>query len=969
MKRAGTPPRAPTRTGHTQAVLVVSANRSLCDSLTKALVKSIGNGLDVDYHFAVEGAVARIKEGGYELVFVDHHLGTTSGVDLIREASHAIPGVPCVLVTQHRYFDAALAAIDVGAADYLFTNEISYHTLERTVRHANSMRRASGNRPVNGQTPLDAQVRSNLGEAEHASMGRVAPPRGNVTSLALAASRLGRRAQSTGRGGSANCASRILQLVVDQLPHAVFWLDTNSVCLGCNSTFAALVGVPSPDHAIGKEADTLWGSAAGGPEVLQALHRASLGSGSERVQFAAPMAGGERVFGGMILPLHGPRNEPFGVLGLLQDVTEQKRSESALRSSEAKLRLLLQQLPALVWTVDRDLRITPYVGSNPLAAPAELPEGGKQISVQEYFDTTDPHAPPLAAVRRALSGESVSFEMPRGGAEYRVYLEPFRGEGSVIEGCLGLTIDISEQKHAETALRSSEERYRRLADSSPVGIWHVDVRGFTIYVNQKMCELLQISGIDELRSRSHLSFFSAETLKQLHLEADSWGFGFAPCEIELFGKHQRRLDCMVTSVPMFGPDGEVQSYLSTYLDVSAQKAALEEQARLEAQMHHSQKLESLGVLAGGIAHDFNNLLLGILGNASLATMELAADSPAAYRIGQVRKAAERASELTNQLLAYSGKGTHAKQPLNVSSVLEEMCGLLETVISKKAAIRYDLTIDLPAIEMDPGQLRQIAMNVVTNASDALRDEVGTIVVRTGVMDADRSYLCEAHNEQSLREGRYVFFEVSDTGCGMDPATVQRIFDPFFTTKVAGRGLGLAAVLSIVRFNGGALKVSTSPARGTTFRVLFPVLSGVPAQRVVVEGQSVKDWRGEGVILVVDDEPVVQDVARVTLERFGFSVILAGDGRSAVDLYRQYRREVRAILLDLTMPVMDGDKALEQLRCISPTVPVVLSSGYSRHTSVRELLRDESTTFIQKPYRPVALIETLKQVLGDTKVLT
>ncbi len=960
MKRAGTPPREPSKTGKAQSVLVVSANRSLCDSLTKALVKSLGSELDVDYHFAIEGAVDRIREGAYELVFVDHHLGTSSGVDLIRDTTKEIPGVACVLVTQHRYFDAALAAVDAGAADYLFTNEISYHTLERTVRHARGLRKRQTKRP------LLEQLRSSPISGPNSDPGRLTSQRGNVTSLAAAAVRLGRRTNASGKAPLVNCASRILQLVVDQLPHAVFWLDTNSVCLGCNATFAALVGVSSPDHAIGKEADTLL-SAPGTAEVLHALRRAAVGSGTERVQFAALMDETERIFGGMILPLHGPRNEPFGALGILQDVTDQKRSEAALRSSEAKLRLLLQQLPAIVWTVDLDLKITPYIGANlPVPAAGQL-EHGKALPLEDYFGTSDPHAPPVSAVRRALAGESVSFEMPWAGYEYRVYLEPFRGEDGTIKGGLGLTVDVSEQKRAEAALRGSEERYRRLADSSPVGIWHVDVRGFTIYANQKMCDLLQISGIEELRSRSHLSFFSAEALKQLHLESDSWGLGLAPCEIELFGKNQRRLDCMVTSVPMFGPDGEVHSYLSTYLDISAQKRALAEQARLEAQMHHTQKLESLGVLAGGIAHDFNNLLLGILGNASLATMELPGDSPAAYRIGQVRKAAERASELTNQLLAYSGKGTHVKQPLNISSVLEEMCGLLETVISKKAAIRYDLTIDLPAVEADAGQLRQVAMNIVTNASDALRDNEGTIVVRTGVMDADRQYLLDAHNDQSLREGRYVFFEVSDTGCGMDPATVQRIFDPFFTTKVAGRGLGLAAVLSIVRFNGGALKVSTSPGQGTTFRVLFPVLAGVPAQRAVIEGQSVKDWRGEGVILVVDDEPVVQDVARVTLERFGFSVILAGDGRSAIDLYRQYHGEVRAILLDLTMPVMDGDKALEQLRCISPTVPVVLSSGYSRHTSVRDLLRDQATTFIQKPYRPVALIETLKQVLGDSKL--
>jgi len=402
-----------------------------------------------------------------------------------------------------------------------------------------------------------------------------------------------------------------------------------------------------------------------------------------------------------------------------------------------------------------------------------------------------------------------------------------------------------------------------------------------------------------------------------------------------------------------------------------------ERRRLEAQIQHAQKLESLGVLAGGIAHDFNNLLMGILGHASLAVDLLAPDAPARRSLEQIETAALRATDLTRQLLAYSGRAQFVMEPLNLSRLVEETAHLLETVVSKRAVLKLDFAVELPDIEGDPSQVGQVIMNLITNAADAIDDPNGVITLCTRSALVDREYLKQSATAEDLPEGRYVFLEVTDTGCGMDEETTARIFDPFFTTKLTGRGLGLAAVLGIVRGHGGAIKVESAPGRGTTFRVLFPLAgsrrraAGGPAVGRQLElfpaGQGPDaspevEWRGSGTVLVVDDEESVRCVAREMLERFGFDVLTAADGREAVELFRDRADEMAAVLLDVTMPQMNGKETFRELRRVRRDVPVILSSGYSEQEAATRFGRRGATGFIQKPYRPNALASKMRQAL-------
>jgi PAS domain S-box-containing protein len=388
--------------------------------------------------------------------------------------------------------------------------------------------------------------------------------------------------------------------------------------------------------------------------------------------------------------------------------------------------------------------------------------------------------------------------------------------------------------------------------------------------------------------------------------------------------------------------------------------AEQQRHELETQMQQAQKLESLGLLAGGIAHDFNNLLTAILGHANLALMDLAPESPARDSLREIDKASGRAADLCRQMLAYAGKGRFVVEPINVTRLVEEVAHLLQVSISKKVLLRCQLAEGLPAIVADPAQIRQIVMNLVINAAEAIGDTEGVIGISTGIVQSTEERLRDSHLVEPLAPGQYVFLEVTDTGCGMDATTLDKIFDPFFTTKFTGRGLGLAAVLGIVRHHRGTLNVESEPGRGTTFRVLFPASAKTAA--AAESGGNPSLWRGKGTILLVDDEEPVRNVTARMLERSGFKVLRAADGREAIELFRAHASEVVCVLLDLAMPRMDGEETFRELFRIQPAVRVVLASGYSDQEIAQRFQNAGLAGFIEKPYRVETLIAKLREVL-------
>jgi PAS domain S-box-containing protein len=383
---------------------------------------------------------------------------------------------------------------------------------------------------------------------------------------------------------------------------------------------------------------------------------------------------------------------------------------------------------------------------------------------------------------------------------------------------------------------------------------------------------------------------------------------------------------------------------------------------LEVLMFRAQKLESLGVLAGGIAHDLNNMLTPILGFAELASHSLPDDSPAVEMLDVVVTSTRRAAALVQQILAYAGLGQFVVRPIDLSDLVRETAGLLGAVVSTKALLNYELARGLPPVEADDAQLRQVVMNLVTNAAEAVGAGGGTITVRTGLIRADHQTPGSPRPETDPPGEPSVFLEVADSGCGMTADVIEKIFDPFFTTKFVGRGLGLAVVQGIARKHHGALDVRSEPGRGSTFRLLLPCLTGAAA--VEGEPQGSEYWRGAGTVLLIDDERGVRDIAARVLEDAGLTVLIAGGGEEGVRVFREHPRGIDAVVLDMTMPGMGGLEAARALRGLRSDLPVVLMSGYSVPEVARQSADLGFTGFVQKPFTMSDLLAAVRLALGQ-----
>jgi two-component system, cell cycle sensor histidine kinase and response regulator CckA len=373
----------------------------------------------------------------------------------------------------------------------------------------------------------------------------------------------------------------------------------------------------------------------------------------------------------------------------------------------------------------------------------------------------------------------------------------------------------------------------------------------------------------------------------------------------------------------------------------------------------------VGLLAGGVAHDFNNLLTGILGNATLAMETIPPGNPSRIMVESVVRATERAADLTRQLLAYAGKGRFIVEPVDISRLVREISELMRTSIPRSVQLEADLTPDLPSVEADATQIQQLIMNLVINAAEAIGDRNGNVRVTTVMQQVDQSWLEASELTGEIGPGEYIAIEVQDTGCGMDEEMRKHIFDPFFTTKFTGRGLGLAAAMGIVRGHKGAIKVYSTPGKGSTFKILLPPAE-LPARIAELHSlPNVHSEQGTGTILVVDDEEVVRRTATSALQRYGYTVLTAEDGREGVNLYRDMAESISMILLDMTMPVMGGEEALRNLKMINPGVRVLLSSGFNEVEAIRRFTGKGLAGFIQKPYTAAALAEKVRAVLDST----
>jgi len=515
-------------------------------------------------------------------------------------------------------------------------------------------------------------------------------------------------------------------------------------------------------------------------------------------------------------------------------------------------------------------------------------------------------------------------------------------------------------------LQKSEERYRELIEGTSDLIVQLDSDGRIAFVNQLAGEIFGLPPM-QCMSLPILDFIHTEDRERARTVFGSWvRTRTQSSTVEL--RHVRGdggIKELLWNVNLhYDEHDRLLSIGGIGRDIGALKRAEQERLSLERQVLHAQKLDSLGVLAGGIAHDFNNILTGVLGNAELAMLRLTPESPARDYLRNVETAAVRAAELARQMLAYSGKGRFVVEAICLNRVVEEMAHLLAAVISKNVVLEIRLAEELPLVKADATQIRQVVMNLITNASEAIGDRDGTVMASTGVTEVTKGDLPETCLKEGLPEGRYVYVEVTDTGCGMDLEIQDKIFDPFFTTKFTGRGLGLAAALGIVRGHRGAIRLQSEPGKGTTFTILLPCFADT-TKNASNQPVSLQPWSGQGTVLVADDEEMVRTIARRILEEAGFEVIEAQDGQEAVRIFEERSDGIIAVLLDMTMPHMSGDEAFSRMRSISPGIRIILSSGYSEQDATSRFAGKGLTGFLQKPYRSTELLQKLRGVLeGD-----
>ena len=698
----------------------------------------------------------------------------------------------------------------------------------------------------------------------------------------------------------------------------------------------------------------------------------------------------------------------------LRDITERKQAENGLLKNEERYRRIFENLQDVYYEAGMDgtiLEVSPSINKFSLYERKELI--GKSL-----FDIyTDPKE----------RNEFVELILDKGMVnDYEINLKDKDGsqhpcsittllmrdsQGTPVR-LIGSMRDISERKQAEEALRESEERYRTLVGAIPDPVVVYDSEGRATYVNDAFVQVYGWSREELMGGR--IDFVpSEETEATKAAWTRTLEDGTVFFETKRWNKNGDLLDIQLRTAILRDQEGKHVFSIVIHRDVTAlkqaetalrkahdelevrvekrtveltkayeelcdkiaeSKQAEEEKLALERQFQQAQKLESLGVLAGGIAHDFNNILMAILGNADLALDGLSPISPARTNLQEIVRASKRAAELVKQMLAYSGKGRYVIEPIDTGRLIEEMARLVEASISKKAVLKYNLAENLPTFDGDVTQIRQIIMNLIINASEAIGDKGGVITLSTGTMHCDHAYLNDVNEilrtspDEPLPEGVYTFFEVADTGCGMDADTIEKIFDPFFTTKFTGRGLGMSAALGIVRGHKGALKIYSEVGKGTTFKVLFPANelsdNGFAVRRKdETEG---KDWCGSGTVLVVDDEEAVCAVGKQMLEHMGFSVLAASDGHEALKVYREHTDEIVCVLLDLTMPYMDGEEAFRAMQRLHPGVTIILCSGYNEQEATQRFAGKGPAGFIQKPYNMAALREKLTEVLRDER---
>ncbi|MGE0327350.1 MAG: response regulator [Polyangiaceae bacterium] len=653
----------------------------------------------------------------------------------------------------------------------------------------------------------------------------------------------------------------------------------------------------------------------------------------------------------------------------LRDLTQQDLLTARLKDSEDFKERVLEMHPGVIYVFDLVERRPVFVNPQ-FAKLLGYPEEQSQALIANFTELLHPtqlDALPDQLKRWESASDDAVLEtvhrVQAASGSWRWFLgrdRVFRRDtDGRVTHIVGITTDITDRILDEQALRASEARFRAIYEGAGMGIALCSLRGGVLEANEALADMLALPS-GELRGVPLDDLIVAEERAALRQGLDAMVSDStyrAEHRLEQPSDVPRWAQLTITTAGGVDAPGYL---IAMFENITARKNAELTRELRTAEQLQSQKLESLGLLAGGVAHDFNNLLLGMLGNAALARKFISTDSPAARHLELIESAAVAAGDLTTQMLAFTGRGELNKTTLAVGNLLRETVDLLAVRTAAGSATRpqfvFEIAERLPEVWGDAGQLRQVCMNLVANATDALRGKQGRIFVRAFAEQAPhpaanhkRFQATMPDAPQAAARNGYVCLDVEDEGSGMSEETLTRIFDPFFTTKPGGKGLGLASVLGIVRAHEGIIHVESSPSAGTRFRVWLP---GSSAPRAPVESTI----RERGAALLIDDDEMVREVTKSMLELEGFAVLSAESGTRGLALFSEHAIDV--VVLDLTMPDLSGEEVFTRLRARRPELPVVFTTGFTSHEASERLLQHPRVTLLHKPYRLQALKEHL-----------
>ncbi len=669
------------------------------------------------------------------------------------------------------------------------------------------------------------------------------------------------------------------------------------------------------------------------------------------------------------VPILGPDGEYRGNFIVFTDITEHERAAEILERERNLLRTLMDNVPDYIYVKDTQSRfVTTNTAHLRVLGASDIAEViGKtdydffpEALAKQYF--ADEQS--VLSTGQALMNKVEQVQDRSGTARWMMtFKAPLRdGRGGIV-GLIGVSRDITEMRKAEQALRESEDRFRLILENSRDVAYKFNLSKRQIeYISPSITQLMGLT------SREFSALHGRQLLNLVHPEDRATFLAYLKTQIQT----ARPFDAPPTSDPatveyrvrhrngayrwvgqsatiIRGADGRPSAEVGTIRDITESKNA-------EEAVRAASRMEATATLAGGIAHDFNNLMVGVLGNAELLQMRFA-DNPDATRIlSTIVKSAQQAGDLAHQMLAFARGGKYQPRALNLNAVIAEALHLEEHSFPPRVRIDRKLDPHLWEIKADPVQMSQVIMNLSINAVEAISD-AGAIVIRTENIDVDAS---SARMYQDLSPGCYVCLTVEDSGVGMDEDTQARVFEPFFTTKFQGRGLGLAAVYGIVKNHGGHVVVHSQAGHGTSFHVYLPAAEGRAAKAQRAAAATV----GHETILLIDDEHVVLQVTREILERFGYTIVCARNGKEALDLARDYAGDIHAAILDMGMPVMGGAEAYPLLKRLRPDLKVVISSGYELDPAAQALLDAGASAFIHKPFRAQHLAAELRKALDS-----